>query len=350
MGRCFRQLQRDDRLKIYAWLQVKVPVAEIARRLNVSRQTIYREIKRGLCLKRESDWTEHYVYDPDVAERHYQEHCRVRGSKLKAGNDLALKKEVGKRLREGFSPEAALALIRNEGKEFGITISINTIYSYIKIGLFPGITMEDLPERKKAGKKHKNKRVKVQKRAQPGDSISLRPKKIESREEFGHWEMDTVVGARGESGHSLLVLTERKSRKEILVILKRKTKEEVVKALNRLERKIGEKTFRKLFKSITMDNGSEFYDVAGIERSRRGKKPRTKTYYCHPYSSWERGTNENNNRFVRRRIPKGVNFDYMSRKEIQEIEDWMNGYPRPMFGYASANDIFAYEFEKLMAS
>lgn len=329
MGTCFRQLKRDDRLKIYAWLQVKMPVAEIAGRLMVSRQTIYREIKRGQCLKRESDWTEHYVYDPDVAERHYQEHCRVRGSKLKVGDDLNLKKEVEKKLREGYSPEAVLVLLKKEKKKFRTSISINTVYSYIKKGLFPGITMEDLPERKKAGKKHKNKKVKVQKRAQAGDSISLRPKEIESREEFGHWEMDTVVGPRGKSGHSLLVLTERKSRKEILMILKGRTTEEVVKALNRLERKTGEKTFRKLFKSITMDNGVEFYDAAGIEKSRRGKKPRTKTYYCHPYSSWERGTNENNNRFVRRKIPKGVNFDNMSREEIREVESWMNNYPRP---------------------
>lgn len=350
MGECFRQIQRDDRLKLYAWLQVKVSVTEIASRLKVSRQTIYREIKRGQCLKRESDWTEHYVYDPDVAERHYQEHCRVRGSKLKIGNDLELNKEVGEKLREGYSPEAALALIRKEKKEFKISISINTIYSYIKKGLFPGITMEDLPERKKAGKKHKKKKVKVQKRAQAGDSISMRPKEINSREEFGHWEMDTVVGPRGKSDRTLLVLTERKSRREILDVLKGRTTSEVVKVLNRLERKFGEKTFRKLFKTITMDNGVEFFDTAGIEKSRRGKKPRTKTYYCHPYSSWERGTNENNNRLVRRKIPKGVNFDNMSREEIQEIEDWMNNYPRPMFGYASANDVFAYEFEKLMAT
>ena len=137
--------------------------------------------------------------------------------------------------------------------------------------------------------------------------IEKRPVEIAERNTFGHWEMDSVVGARGVSKKALLVLTERKTRKEIIFLLKDHTSAAVVKALDRLERKLGKK-FREIFKSITVDNGSEFADWEGMERSRRSKKKRTKIYYCHPYSSWERGSNENQNKLVRRHIPKGRKF------------------------------------------
>ena len=96
----------------------------------------------------------------------------------------------------------------------------------------------------------------------------------------------------------------------------------VIRALNRLERKY-EKDFRKLFKSITVDNGSEFADCTGMEKSCRRKGKRTKLYYCHPYSAYERGSNENMNRMIRWFFPKGTNFDEVTDKDIQRAEDWI---------------------------
>lgn len=122
----------------------------------------------------------------------------------------------------------------------------------------------------------------------------------------------------------------------------------VVKALNTIERSYGERLFRNVFKTITVDNGVEFSDAEGLERSRRNKKKkRTKVYYCHPYSSCERGSNENANRLIRRHIPKGVNFDKKRQSEIKEIETWINNYPRKLFGYNTAEEQFVYEMEKL---
>ena len=92
----------------------------------------------------------------------------------------------------------------------------------------------------------------------------------------------------------------------------------------------------------------EFSDAEGLERSRRNKKKkRTKVYYCHPYSSCERGSNENADRLIRRHIPKGVNFDKKRQSEIKEIETWINNYPRKLFGYNTAEEQFVYEMEKL---
>ncbi len=106
--------------------------------------------------------------------------------------------------------------------------------------------------------------------------------------------------------------------------------------------------FKQIFKTITVDNGSEFADVNGLERSilEEGEK-RTHLYYCHPYSSWERGTNEVTNKMVRRKVPKGTNFDDKTDEEIEEIESWINGYPRRIHGYRSAGELFTEELEKL---
>ena len=92
-------------------------------------------------------------------------------------------------------------------------------------------------------------------------------------------------------------------------------------------------------KSITFDNGVEFMGYKGIEKSCLRKKERTNIYYAHPYCSGERGTNENNNRLIRRFIPKGVDIGEIKQSKIREIEDWINNYPRSIFGYKSSNMI-----------
>ena len=159
--------------------------------------------------------------------------------------------------------------------------------------------------------------------------------------------MDTVRGQQGKSKKSLLVLTERKSRIEIIDLLKDGTSKQVIKALNRLERELGEKKFREIFKTITVDNGVEFSDWKGMERSRRNKRNRTKIYYCHPYSSYERGSNENQNKLIRRHIPKGEDIKLYSKKTIKWIEKWINHYPRELFGGRCAEELFQEELLKI---
>ena len=95
-------------------------------------------------------------------------------------------------------------------------------------------------------------------------------------------------------------------------------------------------------KSITFDNGSEFMDCAGIEKSIYGKdRKRTKVYYCHPYSAYERGTNENINKMIRRFLPKGTDFRKVTAAYILRVETWINNYPREILGFASSNDLFS---------
>lgn len=176
--------------------------------------------------------------------------------------------------------------------------------------------------------------------------IDKRPKDILTREEYGHWEMDSVVGPQGKSSACLLVLTERKTRNKIIEKVKDHTSDEVVRVLDKIERKLGEKVFREKFKTITVDNGTEFSDWEGMERSRRNKKNRTEIFYCHPYRSCERGSNENNNKLIRRWYPKGESFDNVSREEIKKVEDWINSYPRLLFNWQSSDDMARQELSR----
>ena len=186
---------------------------------------------------------------------------------------------------------------------------------------------------------------KTQARAAAGDSIEKRPEEIDTREEFGHWEMDTVIGKKGESQHSLLVLTERKTREELMFLLTEHTSEQVVSFINRLEDQWREK-FNRIFKTITVDNGTEFSDCDGLQKSiLQDGENRTKIYYCHPYSSYERGSNENQNKLVRRKVPKGTNFDDRTEDDIKEVENWINNYPRLLFGWETAQ----MQFDKELA-
>ena len=96
--------------------------------------------------------------------------------------------------------------------------------------------------------------------------------------------------------------------------------------------------------TITVDNGTEFSDWEGMEKSRRNKKiPRTKIYYCHAYRSCERGSNENQNRMIRRFFPKGTNFDNVSKNAIKEVQKWMNDYPRKILGWLTPDELYNME-------
>ncbi len=147
--------------------------------------------------------------------------------------------------------------------------------------------------------------------------------------------MDCVVGTVG-SKRTLLVLTERMTRTGIIMPMRDHTAASVIRAINRLERKYG-KDFHELFKSITVDNGSEYADCDGMEQSCRRKGKRTKLYYCHPYSAYERGSNENMNRMIRWFFPKGTNFDEVTDDDVRRAEEWINSYPRRVLGWRSAD-------------
>ena len=156
--------------------------------------------------------------------------------------------------------------------------------------------------------------------------------------------MDLVEGLKGEKEPYLLVLSERKTRKEIIEIIPNKTAESVRKALDRIERELGVVKFRETYKTITTDNGGEFRNWKIIEKSYTGsKKARTKQYFADAYSSWQRGTNENINKMIRRFLPKGTSFKNLKKEEVKRIEKWINNYPRKILNFKTSEEYYQEE-------
>ena len=334
-------LTRTQRQQLESLLKAKLHKKKIAEILGVCLTTVYNEIHRGAYEHRYNDHDpegDRYYrykaqYSSDLAQSKHEFNMTAKGRPLKIANDFEFVRYVEKRvLQDKLSPAAVLGEIKR-AKMFRTNISKTTMYRYIADGIFLNISMKDLP----VGLKRKRYRKAVAKRPPRGTSIEKRPAFIAERKEFGHWEMDCVIGKQNTK-NVLLVLTERLTRKEIIFRMPNKKPESVVRCLNILERKYG-KIFRKVFKTITVDNGVEFSDFNGIEKSIYNGK-RVSVYYCHPYTSCERGTNERINREIRRRIPKGSDISRYSDKDIQTVENWINDYPRAIFGYATSAEMF----------
>lgn len=333
----------NDRYTLERMLREGFSKPAIAKALGKCERSIYYEIGRGLCIQRTTELIDVEVYCADVAERKYRAHLRDKGPDLKIGTDHALARRLEELVMvHGFAPGAALAEIRNNGEVFTTEICENTLYNYIYRGdVFLNLTPEHLHDK---GRRHYAAKSKKQAaRAPRGQSIEKRPEEIKHRGSFGHWEMDSIMGCKG-SQQTLLVLTERRTRMGIVILLEDHTAASVVKAINGLERRFG-KLFYKLFKSITVDNGCEFQDFEGIEMAHRRKGKRTVVFFCHPYSAYERGSNENMNRLIRRFFPKGTNFDNVTKEQVAEAERWVNHYPRKLLGWKSAATLFEEELQ-----
>lgn len=319
----------------------KHSVKEMAEFLGVSLSTVYLELQRGAYMKKYvtqdywRDCTTHYrkCYSAQIAHDNYKLNMTSKGAPLKIGKDFALLAYIEKRvLKDKISPCAVLGEIKQKKMSFDTQISKTTLYRYIHIGMFETLSDKHLKMNKK---KPKKKQGKV---GPKGVSIEKRPAEINARKTFGHWEMDCVCGP---TRPCLLVLTERLTRQEILMLMPNQKSNSVVRCLNVLERRFG-KSFKSVFKSITVDNGSEFSDLKGMQTSSFGKstKRRVDFYYCHPYTACERGTNERLNREIRRLVPKGSDLSKLSEKDVSIVENWLNNYPRQVLGYRTSQEVF----------
>ena len=330
----WKQLGEKERYQIEALVRARRSGAEIAQQLGYSKRTIEREMQRGTVQQQTSEYEFVLRYCADAGQRVHEERASNKGRSLKIGHDHALVKSVTRLIvEEHHSPDAALARYRKETGREG-SICTKTLYHYIDLGLLAGIELTDLPrKRRRTAKEGSHRRVALTNTR--GRSIEERPEEIALRITEGHWEGDTVVGKPGTKG-CLFVLTERKSNLELIFKLKSKSQECVVAVFDYLERKLGSKRFREVFQSITFDNGCENLDMAGIEKSLYTKRPRTTVYYAHPYSAWERGSNEVGNCLIRRFVPKGTDIGKLKVQDVKRIERWMNQYPRRKHHYQSA--------------
>ena len=196
-------------------------------------------------------------------------------------------------------------------------VSLSSLYNWVNWGWLEAKRHHLFYPQYKAAKKIKPRAPK-----HPfGKSIEERPEFINNRLEVGHYEIDTVILTRAKN-KVLLMLTERKYRTEIIRLIDGKTAQAVNDELVELQKSYD-------FKSITPDNGHEFARLSEVVSC--------PVYYAHAYASFERGTNENHNRMIRRHLPKGTTKT--TPEEVAAIEYWMNHYPRKMFNYKSSYEM-----------
>lgn len=300
-----------------------------------SKRTIQREIALGKVKLLNSDLTYRTEYSADAAQNKRNFNNSTKGPKLKLGSNIKIAEFIENTIIEHkYSPSAALAEARKNG--YKVNFCERTLYNYIDEGLFIRLTNNDLPV-KKIGKKRPYHHVRTAYNKK-GKSIEERPKEAESKEIFGHWELDTVVGKQ-KTKAALMVMTERANGIEIIRKIESKSQECIVRELDKLERRLGTKKFRKIFKTITCDNDCENLNFNGMEKSVLTNIPRTQAFYAHPYSAWERGANECANKLIRRFIPKGTDISKYSKKFIRYIQHWMNNYPRKKLRWLSLYDV-----------
>lgn len=332
-----QHLSAEERHEIEIRLKDGWSLYQIAHKLKRPYNTIKNEVRRGSVLLYGGRVSR---YKAKVGEARYREN---RAASRKQYKRLAVDRFC-KYVEQHFVEEQwsldvcygrALSSGAFERKEMVCT---KTLYNYVDQGLLR-IKNRDLPEKlrrnTKGRKVRKNKRI-------LGDSIDIRPKSVELREEFGHWEIDTVVGSKKEKEPCVLTITERKTRHSIWVKAHNHTADAILSALKEVIAGFGERA-NLVFRSITGDNGSEFTRLPEITQQGMA------VYFTHPYSSWEKGTNECHNKLLRRFIPKGKSMTSYLSEDIAYMADWVNSLPRKVLGYRTPEELFEAELDRIYA-
>lgn len=336
----------DERVKIEFMVKKKYTMQEMSEELGRNKSIISREINRHcdrICDYNTGIWKK--VYSAAVAQGKYEYSKKQAGRKCKLSR--ALKQFIeDKILIEKWSPEEVAGYIKVNDIKFEIQPSFQLIYYWIEKGKL-NIKPTDLVHKAKLEKKEKvEKSEKLPKHKEK--SIHNRSKEIDENKEFGHWELDCVEGKK-DTKKTYVTLLERLTKKYIVIEMKEHTNSCVTEAINTLEEQYGE-NFKKIFKTMTTDNGHEFLNYDNIERSKKDRrKKRTKVYYTDPYSSWQKGMNENCNGILRRFIPKGTDLNKITKEKLDKVLQKINGKPRKILGFISADKRFEEEISKIVA-
>ena len=292
----------------------KLSIGVIARMMQRHPSTIYRELQRNACA--------------DGFYRYFKASHRTRGRRSRSRRNARFTPThmavVDGLLQERWSPEQISGSLRRLNL---LSISHETIYKHVRrdkaLGgsLFRYLRHGRKRFRKRYGRNDNRGRLAGKKH------ISERPASIEARSEPGHWEMDTVMG-KG-SKHCILTLVERATGYTLIGKLPDRTATATAhKAIQIIHQ------HRPLFKTITVDNGTEFHDYKAIEQTTG-----VNIYFATPYHSWERGTNENTNGLIRQYLPKRTTMRHISQQHCDIIAMELNTRPRKRYDYRSPTEV-----------
>jgi IS30 family transposase len=311
----YHRFSSDERVELYRLHIEGKSERQIASALNRSKSTIGREFKR--CPKGQ--------YCPIRAQRQAERRLRKeKGGRLTRDVEGCLL--ICSRLRRGWTPEQISGWLRRTAHAF--QISTAAIYRFIRSRIGVKLGLHRLLPRHWKRRGRKDGRSAGLSTIPGRISISERPHGADDRSEFGHWEADTVLGARGTG--AILTLVERRSRR----LVARKLPSTKADVVGDCLKEIVESS-PGCFLSITFDNGGEFAQHASLHAFG------VDTYFADPHCAWQRGSNENTNGLLRRFVPKGSDLRLFEPQEIVFFGEVLNDRPRKCLEYATPNEIFA---------
>lgn len=325
----YKRLSLQERVIIATLLDENKSKSFIANKLKRSRSTVTREINKWVRNPGEK-------YDADLAHWYAEDDYLNKRNLDKISTYGRLKFYVYKGLLKKWSPEQISGRIKKDYPNDPVmSISHEAIYMHIYLHRQARLNkklISLLPYHKTRRRKRKlssKRRIRIKDQV----SIEQRPKHIETRLEIGHWEGDLMIGVR--QGSAIGTLVERKARYTRIVKLQNRksatVRKQFVKVLNKFD--------SKYKKTMTYDNGLEM-----AQHKELTKQTGTQVYFAHPYSSWERGTNENTNGLIRRYFPKGTNFNEVTEHQLKEVEYSLNNRPRKVLGYKTPSEVMAEEY------
>ena len=313
----YHQITAAERYTLGVLRRQGLSPAAIARALGRHRSTIGRELRRN-ATRADGCYRHDKAHSYTLTRRSWARRNRRFG--------VAAWALVCARLAEWWSPEQIAGRLRQEGQ---LAISHETIYRYIWAdrerggALYTYLRGARKQRRKRYGAYDSRGRLAGKR------MIGERPAIVEGRTQVGHWEGDTVLGA-GQAGPCVLTLVERKTGFLVLGQLRQRTTAAVTRRATQL---IGRE--RRPVRTITVDNGTEFHDYAGIER-----RTTTRFYFATPHHSWERGTNENTNGLLRQYLPKGARMAHLTQAICDRIASHLNSRPRKRLGYRTPEECY----------
>ena len=320
----YKQLIDSQRYQIEAYLKANYSITQIAKELGVHKSTISRELKRN-SKKR----SYHAKYAQTISDERRKEAYKH------SVFDINMKRYIDDKLiNHQWSPEQ----IKGRCDFEGITmVSVERIYQYIYENqaqngtLYLHLRTARRYRKKRLNRKHQ--RGQIPNRVM----INQRPEIVNTKQRFGDWEVDTIIGKNHKT--AILTATERKSQFELMVKTNGTKAASITKQMINLL-----VPFKAFVKTITSDNGKEFTNHQII-----AEKLQTDFYFADPYSPWQRGLNEYNNKLIRQYLPKKTDFNLISNKTINMIISKLNNRPRKLLGYKTPNEVFLANFKQSVA-
>lgn len=320
----YQQLIDSQRYQIEAYLKANFTITQIAIELGVHKSTISRELKRN-SKKRSYNANHASILSKERKQESYKHHVF----------DQNMKQYIDKKLTHNqWSPEQIKGRCDLDRIPM---VSVERIYQYIYSNQSEGgslyLHLRTARRWRKKRLNRKHQRGQIPNRTM----ISQRPEIVDTKERFGDWEVDTIIGKNHKT--AILTVTERKSQFELMVKTDGTKAESVRKQMINLLA-----PFKEQVKTITSDNGKEFAKHQEI-----AKKLETDFYFADPYSPWQRGLNEYNNKLIRQYLPKKTDFNLINNKTINMIISKLNNRPRKLLGFKTPNEVFLANFNQPVA-